>query len=164
MVCVDIGSKTIRDVVDESVSANGKEERCIEHTATQDVTDISERSDACLTYVSEEDLHQGWQATGGNEVNRIAFVACKLEKYFGCRPLDCEWTLTESGKLYILQARPITASESRKYWNRFSILESSIAQNEKEKEEGMAVSVSAATKAVLEEFNTPQPSGLEVHS
>lgn len=48
---------------------------------------------------------------GSNELNQLAKLAELVEKHYGS-PQDSEWALSE-GKIYLLQARPITTMEAK---------------------------------------------------
>ncbi|HYR82613.1 MAG TPA: PEP/pyruvate-binding domain-containing protein [Terriglobia bacterium] len=45
------------------------------------------------------------------QIAKLAHAAADLESHFGC-PQDVEWTIDDSGDLFLLQSRPITARAS----------------------------------------------------
>ncbi|MFC1650548.1 PEP/pyruvate-binding domain-containing protein [Candidatus Latescibacterota bacterium] len=56
-------------------------------------------------------------------ITTLAQYAVKLEKYFSS-PQDIEWTVDRSGKLYILQSRPITTKQPKIYvWSNANMNE-----------------------------------------
>lgn len=65
-----------------------------------------------------------------SEARRIATLARRCEKYFG-RPQDIEWAIDGSGKLWLLQSRPITTlaalpdpDDTLRVWDNSNIAES----------------------------------------
>jgi len=65
-----------------------------------------------------------------SEARRIATLARKCEKHFG-RPQDIEWAIDASGKLWLLQSRPITTlatfpdpDDTLRVWDNSNIAES----------------------------------------
>jgi len=65
---------------------------------------------------SENAPDYSWVAT-------LAQYAVRLEQYFSC-PQDIEWTVDRSGNLFILQSRPITTKQPRKFvWSNANMNE-----------------------------------------
>lgn len=102
-----IADKAERVVFDKTVGRG---------TVTEEIPQ-AERSKPCLTDA---------------QIAEIAAAGVKIEKNYKGMPLDIEWTIGHDGKLYILQARPITTIErpfptERFYstlWDNSNIVES----------------------------------------
>lgn len=58
------------------------------------------------------DINDEGTILSDSRLKELAQVSAKIQAYYGC-PQDIEWAIDKSGKLYILQARPITSYTPR---------------------------------------------------
>ncbi|MET1128261.1 MAG: pyruvate, water dikinase [Thermoproteota archaeon] len=57
--------------------------------------------------VRKHSMYRGRPSLSRDEVKQLAKIGLDIEKHFG-KPMDVEWAVDLNGRIYILQARPVT--------------------------------------------------------